>query len=104
MEARNIRFKGVHDEHLIRRELYNPNEFTLILKRDTTKDTYIARNLIPLGPENIILQPDEFILVPHFYWIIHAKNGADQINLIQNFGNEIGKGNKKPSRPDVKLT
>lgn len=89
--------KAVLDEHLIVREYYNPNDFDLYFERDNRFIAHIAKNRIPPGFNTMILKPGNFIKVPHGYWVIHTKDKRPY-NLITNFGDMIGKGNKLPSR------
>ena len=94
--------RAVSDEHLIRRELYNPNNFTLHFQRQTKYDPHIRGNRIEIGPLAFVLPAGGFIVVPHFYWIVTTGNGSPTYDLVQNFGDMIGKGNRLPSRLEGK--
>lgn len=94
--------KAVHDEHLVRREFYNPNNFSILFELMPDKIRYVKGSGIPTGPKSAILKPDDFLVLPHAYFILRAMNGAPFFDLIQNYGDQIGIGNKKPSRPEIK--
>lgn len=93
--------KAVIDEHLIRFEVYNPNNFTVIFTLMKDKLDWIRKNRIPAGDDVIRVKPDSFAILNHAYYIAAASNGAELISVIKNYGNEIGKGNKHPSRPEI---
>lgn len=95
--------KAVADEHLIRREFYNPNDFDVIFYRDQSRAMYVHAAGIPLGPEVAILKARDWLVLPHAFFIPRAMNGQDLFKLVQNFGDMIGKGNKLPSLPEVKI-
>lgn len=97
------REKGVGDEFLIHRELYNPNDFDILIERDRNRVSHIVNSRIPLGPERAVLKARDWIYLPHGYFIFTASNGAPVFDVITNFGDAIGKGIKNPSRPEVKL-
>lgn len=97
MKKNNL--KGVMDTHLIEVEYYNPNKFDIILERDERYFNYINQNQIHLGPKKAILKSDDFIIIPHQYYILKASNGAELFNLIVNMGDQKRKGNKLPSLP-----
>lgn len=48
-----------------------------------------------------ILQPDEFLFLPHKYFIAFTPSG-EPCNVVLNHGDQMFKGNKLPSRPEVK--
>lgn len=89
------------DHNLVRRELYNPNKFDLIFKLDARFLSYIESYGRWPGRPYWVLKSESWQVVPHFYWIIDAANGAPTFDLIQNFGKAIGIGNKLPSLPVV---
>lgn len=86
---------------LIRREMYNPNRFAVIFRRRKAFDLYVANNFIELGPEVARCEPDGFLLLPHAYYDVAAENGPDVFDMLMNYGDAIGKGNKKNSLPIV---
>ena len=99
------RIKTVIDEMLIHRELYNPNKFAISIKRQTKMDEYVLKSGIPLGPIATKIEPDAFCHLPHGYFDVTSINGPAVFDMILTFGDQIGRGNKRPSVPipDVKL-
>lgn len=99
------RIKAVIDEMLIHRELYNPNKFAVAVVRQNAMDEYILKSGIPLGPPSMRIEPDGFCYLPHGYYNVKSINGPDVFDMILTFGDQIGRGNKRPSVPipDVKL-
>ena len=95
------KLKGVFDEHLLRRELYNPNDFDLIVTRDKEKDLYVNAAGITLGLERMLLKAKDWVVINHaFYFVTVAKKGGPELfELVVNFGDMIGKGNRLPSLP-----
>lgn len=91
--------RAVVDEHLIIREYYNCNESDLVFKLDERYTNYILNNNISIGPNMFLLRSGDFKIVPHGYWIVEPTDGRPTYELITNFGDLIGKGNKKQSRP-----
>lgn len=91
--------KAVHDERLIRIEIYNPNEFSVLVERDKRFDHVVKAANIPLGPEKAVVKPGDFLILPHQFVTYHAMNGSPTLNLVSNIGDSIGKGNKLPSPP-----
>lgn len=91
--------KAVHDEHLICREIFNPNKFAIVFRRNIDKDIYIMRAGIPLGELIMICNPESFLFLPHGYFLPRAEGVPDgeQVSIITNFGDSIGKGNRNPS-------
>lgn len=92
--------KAVADEHLILREYYNCNSSDLIFKVDERYVQYILHNKIPLGPNTFLLKAGQHKTVPHGYWVIETVDKRPTYELVTNFGDLIGKGNTKPSRPN----
>jgi len=99
------RIKAVIDEMLIHRELYNPNKFPVVITRRFEMDEYILKSGIPIGPKKISLLHDQFAYLPHGYYKVESVNGPEIFDMILTFGDQIGRGNKRPSVPipDVKL-
>lgn len=91
--------KGVMDTHLIEVEYYNPNNFDIELKRDFRYFDYIRQNRIPIGPARAILKANDWIVIPHQYYILTSIKGPELFNLIVNMGDQKRKGNKLPSLP-----
>ena len=95
--------KAVWDEHLIRREIYNQNDFDVVFYRDPAKELYVRAANIPLGPEVYTLKAGGRVVLPHICYILRALDGREIFTLVQIFGDEIGTGQTKPSRPEVKV-
>lgn len=91
--------KSVSDTHLIEVEYYNPNKFDILLERDQRYFDYINQNNIPLGPSRAILKADDFITIPHQYYILTTIKGPEIFNIVVNMGDQKRKGNKLPSLP-----
>lgn len=91
--------KGVYDPRLIRREFYNPNDFDILVELDPKSVEYVRSSGIATGPGKQWLKAKSWLLVNHNYLILTAKNGAPLFDLIEIFGNRIGKGEKLPSLP-----
>lgn len=93
--------KAVFDEHLLRREIYNPNNFDIIFTRNIDQDLYIMRAGIPLGEIRMVCKSKDFLILPHGYFIATGDGlpKGELINAIVNLGDTIGKGNKLPSPP-----
>ena len=92
---------GVHDELLIRREIYNPNKFPISFWRQTEMDGYIRKSGVSLGPKMVYCAPDGFCMLNHAYYNPKAENGGEPFDVLMNYGNAIGIGNKKNSLPIV---
>lgn len=91
--------RGVYDELLIHREIFNPNNFDLIVTRNQTMTQYILDAKIPLGPAVAVCKAESWLYIPHGYYFVKAANGADAGSFITNFGDNIGIGNRHPSLP-----
>lgn len=97
--ARGRAGRVVGDEHLIRREFYNPNKFNVQFSRQNDMVAYIMDAGIDPGPPFKLLAHDSFLVLPHAYYVVTAMDaGAKHFDLHQNFGKSIGKGYKKPGR------
>lgn len=96
---RGAKLKAVHDEHLLRREIYNPNNFDIIFRRNISMDQYIKDATIPLGPLSATCKADDFLYIPHAYYIAEAIGlpKGTPCDVLVNFGDNIGIGNKKAS-------
>lgn len=91
--------KGVYDELLVHREIFNPNSFDLIITRNKTHDQYVKDAGIPLGLPIMVCKSESWLYLPHGYFFVKAANGAEVGTFITNFGDNIGIGNKYPSLP-----
>jgi hypothetical protein len=94
--------RGVHDEGLLRRELYNPYDFDIVFERDRARDLYVRAAGIPLGDARAVLKARDWLILPHGFFILYTP-GNQHVDLVTNLGDMIGKGNKLPSRPEVKF-
>lgn len=93
------KMKHVSDEFLLRREIYNPNKFDIIFRRNKNMDKYIHAATIPLGPEVAICKADDFLYLTHAYYFaegIGVPQGTP-CDVLVNFGDNIGIGNKLAS-------
>ena len=90
--------RGVSDENLIRREFYNAGDCAVDLVMMEDKIAYIRESGITPGFRHVVLEPRKFVTLNHGYYIAHTKDGRPY-NLVQNFGDMIGRGNTKPSNP-----
>lgn len=88
------------DIMLNRVEMYNPNDFDVIVERDLRFDSYVLEWQRPLVPLRQVLKARDFLLLETMYVIFKATNGAPQFDLVQNRGKSIGIGNRLPSRPE----
>lgn len=93
--------KGVFDEMLVCREIYNDNDFDIIFTRQTQFDRYILDAGIKLGAMIMVCKAKDWLFIPHAYFTTKASNGADIYNVVVNFGDNMFKGNKLPSLPVV---
>lgn len=91
--------RSVSDTHLIEVEYYNPNKFAIEVIRDDRFFSYIYQNKISIGPRRTILKPDDFIVLPHQYYILKTIDGPEIFDLVVNMGNAKRIGNKLPSLP-----
>lgn len=95
--------KGVHDEHLVHREVYNPNKFDVYFFRSLEMDEYVKKAKVPLGEQVIRCKAGEHCYLPHGYFIGHGKGLPEgtPINVIVNFGDSMFTGNTKVSLPAI---
>nr|BFD67198.1 hypothetical protein HAGR004_22200 [Bdellovibrio sp. HAGR004] len=81
-------------------EIYNPMEEELIFERmEDHARRRLKMNLQP-GPQKVLCKPDGFCYLPHQYYTVKTKSGRP-CRFIKNFGDEMFKGNKKPSAPEA---
>lgn len=114
-ENRNTQLPGGYENLCC--ELYNPgtelnqNKIGYTLKLDSIHPQKHLMNFFGKGPEfwNMIkCEPGEWVFLPHgLYMPTYWRNGQEDkgvlhYNMIMNFGDGMFKGNKLPSRPDVK--
>lgn len=91
------------DYELQVQEWYNPTKYPLHFKRRHEMDQYVQSRGISLGPWEFVLQPDEFRIVSHGYYIGTCLGGSPEVTIIRNLGRTIGIGNKLPSPPIPEL-
>lgn len=90
---------SVMDSSLIEVEHYNPNKFAVEFIRDDRHFHYIYQNKIPIGPRRAVLKPDDWLVLPHQYYIAKSINGPEVFSLTTNLGKTKRTGNKLPSLP-----
>ena len=93
---------GLGDPKLVLVEVYNPWGRAIYAHLDETKVPYIQYCGIMVGAKKYVIPADGFQLLPHQYYRIVDYKG-DLVSVVANFGDCIGKGNKRISRPEVKL-
>lgn len=101
MIQKNNRPKEVMDSNLIEVEYFNKNDFAIEMIRDDRFFSYVYQNRIPIGPRKTILKPNDWIKLPHRYYIFKSINGPEFFELVVNMGNTKGIGNKHPSPPII---
>lgn len=84
--ARNATF----DPKLVCCEIYN------VMKEDITFE-----NMTKKGSPIIICKKDDFCFLPHQYFKATVASGNPEIRVVMNFGDNMFKGNKKPSNPEI---
>ena len=78
-------------------EIYNPNKFNVVMQNcHPNPDERILTPVIFIGS-------DDFAFIPHRYytpWIEKIGNSkTEKFTMIENYGNDMFVGNKKPSAP-----
>lgn len=105
----NFHKRKVSDGGLVMVEVYNPNTFTVRMIRQKgyvdeslTIEKYILMSGGDLGPNVVEIRPNCFALLLHNYYYADGVGlpKGEPINLIVNMGNQMGVGNRLPSRPD----
>jgi hypothetical protein len=92
------RKKVVSDGNLIRREIYNPNNFDVIFNRMPERLQYVLLAGIHPGPSEVRLPAKGRCILNHGYYVANSKlEKGEPIKLISIFGAQIGKGETKPS-------
>lgn len=101
---------SVMDPRLIRREFYNREKFDVAIECDVNFKEYVLAAgitwLMPSGKHAHILKSGEWCTVNHSYVTVtgidkygRAMPIGTPINLLESFGNNIGRGFKNPSLP-----
>ena len=114
LKNRNTGKVLVSDDRLVRRELYNPNQYAIRFKRMWTVDGtpngmnvlfYCAEAGISPGPAQFVLQPKCFHLMQHAFYIPEpigaTLSKGEPIQIVEKFGDYIGDGDPNPSPPEV---
>jgi hypothetical protein len=95
----NRRKEIVSDFNLVRREIYNPNNFVVTFVRMPERLQYVLLSGIHVGPWRVELPAKGRCILNHsFYKIQSPLKDGEPIELITIFGERIGKGETKPSR------
>lgn len=94
------KMKSVHDDMLLRREVYNFNNFDVTFTRNKKQDWYVIAAKIPLGPPVVVCKAGDWLILPHAFYFSQAANGAPVFDMLVNYGDQIGIGNKLASRPE----
>lgn len=100
---------SVMDDRLLGREFYNANDFPVTFTRKKEMDEYILLSGKPLGPEKVIVNPDEFFFMPHALFTASWPDGrlADEVIAHFNFGDKMFCGtrpNRETKRKAVQHT
>lgn len=83
-------------------EIYNPGSEEITFVNIHT-DRHI-QHFHGKGPKHwavIRCKPNEWVYLPHQKYSGSVPSGSEEIRVIKNFGDEMFKGNKHPSRPEV---
>lgn len=91
--------KAYFDVQLLQREFFNKNKFVVKFTRMREHETYVQTAGKSLGPEFAYLKPDEFLYLPHGYYIIEGVGvpQGEPIDLLMNLEKNMFKGIKVPS-------
>lgn len=101
--------RKVSDGGLVMIEVYNPNSFTVKMIRQKgyvndslTIEKYILMSGGDLGPSVVEVKPNCFAVLLHNYYYAEGVGlpQGEPINMIVNMGNQMGIGNRLPSRPE----
>lgn len=105
----NFHKRKVSDGGLTMAEIHNPNSFAVKMIRVTgminesiSVEKYIQISGINLGAPVVLIPPGGFAVLPHQYY--HPEGvglpKGEPIQLVVNYGNMMGVGNRFPSRPE----
>lgn len=91
--------KSFADVNLLQREYFNKNKFSVQFTRDVNKDKYVVSCGKVLGPAVAFCKPDDFLYLPHGYYIVRGVGVPDgePIEMLMNLEKSMFKGNKVPS-------
>lgn len=105
----NFHGRKISDGGLVMIEVYNPNSFVVNMIRSKgfvndslTIDQYIKISGGDVGPKVVQIKPNCFAVLLHNYYYAEGVGlpKGEPINLIVNMGNQMGVGNRFPSRPE----
>lgn len=88
-----------HDVQLLQREFYNPQTYTVKFTRMKEHDTYVLLAGKKLGPEIVLLGPQEHAYLPHGYFLIEGIGlpPGEPVEILMNLEKNMFKGIKVPS-------
>lgn len=96
--------KAYADVQLLQREYVNFNKFRVRFTRMPEHETYVLQTGKALGPAVAFCEPDDFLYLPHGYYVIEGlnKDGSvipkgEPIHMLMNLEKAMFKGNKIPS-------
>lgn len=97
----NQKTMAVFDPMLLQREYHNRNKFAVEFTIDARWIPYVIRSkgIEKRGPDKAVVEPDEFLYLPHGYYIIKGVGVPDgePVNMLINLEKNMFKGNKKAS-------
>jgi len=105
----NFHARKISDGGLVMVEIYNPNSFVVRMIRKNgyvndslTIEQYIKISGGDIGPRVVEIKPNCFAVLLHNYYYAEGVGlpQGEPINMIVNMGNQMGVGNRLPSRPD----
>lgn len=105
----NFHGRKISDGGLVMVEIYNPNPFVVRMIRQNgfvndkmSIDKYIKISGGSLGPDVVEVKPNGFAVLLHNYYYAEGVGlpQGEPINLVVNMGNQMGIGNRFPSRPE----
>jgi hypothetical protein len=94
---------SVMDDRLLMREFYNANDFPVTFTRRDEFLQYITLSDKPMGPEKIVVQPGEWALLVHGFYLASWPDNRlpEEVIAHFNFGKDMQRG-IKPNREVVR--
>lgn len=89
------------DERLICCEVYNFNKQPIVFDLEIAAVEYIKSMGITVGPLRVEVGPDSFAFLTHRYYFSRFKNSMEPAHFLMNFGDNMGRGQKNQSAPEV---
>jgi len=84
-------------------EVFNKGSETITFKNDhPEKANHFFFNKPPAFWEQFDCPPGEWVFLPHGRYIASVPSQSKEIQVVINMGDAMFKGNKLPSRPDLK--